>query len=152
MDFRSMTARLLHLFDLRHWWAFLGQILSPVPPPQIFLFERFQKSVFTLSRTVSPLTTNFAALAQVTSFFFRLHLFPFSQLLFEFHFFIFLSSKTNLPPVHIRGRVEVSLQAMDSLSTKCKLQRKLKPNVTQISQPMTDGGVANSTLLIGFHN
>ena len=35
--------------------------------------------------------------------------------------------------------------ALDSLSTKRKLQRKLKPNVTQISQPMTDGGVANST-------
>ncbi len=41
---------------------------------------------------------------------------------------------------------------MDSLSIKRKLQRKLKPNVTQISQPMTDGGVANFALLIGFHN
>ncbi len=42
--------------------------------------------------------------------------------------------------------------ARDSLSTKRDLQRKLKPNVTQISQPMTDGGVANSPLFIGFQN
>ena len=41
--------------------------------------------------------------------------------------------------------------SLDSLSTKCNLQRKLKPNATQISQPMTDGVVANSPLLIGFH-
>ncbi len=37
-----------------------------------------------------------------------------------------------------------------SLSTN--LQCKLNPNVTQIYQPMTDQGVANSALLIGFHN
>ena len=43
-----------------------------------------------------------------------------------------------------------ALLTLDSLSIKCKLQHKL--NVTQISQPMTDGGVASSALLIGFHN
>ncbi len=41
---------------------------------------------------------------------------------------------------------------LDSLSTKRNLQRKFNPNVTQISQPMTDGGVANSPLFIGFQN
>ena len=41
---------------------------------------------------------------------------------------------------------------LDSLSTKRKLQRKLKPNVTEILWPMTDEGVANSAHLIGFHN
>ncbi len=35
-------------------------------------------------------------------------------------------------------------KAIDSLSTKCKLQCKLEQNVTQISLPMTDRGVANS--------
>ena len=44
------------------------------------------------------------------------------------------------------------LFAIDSLSTKRYLQRKLKPNVTSKSEPMTDRGVANSPLLIGFHN
>ncbi len=43
-------------------------------------------------------------------------------------------------------------QILDSLSTKRNLQRKLNPNVTQISQPMTVGGVANSPLFIGFQN
>ena len=33
---------------------------------------------------------------------------------------------------------------LDSFSTKHNLQRKLKPNVTEINQPMTDEGVANS--------
>ncbi len=41
---------------------------------------------------------------------------------------------------------------IDSLSTKRKLQRKLKQNVTWIPQPMTDGGVANSAHWIGVHN
>ena len=42
---------------------------------------------------------------------------------------------------------------IDSFSTKRNLQvYNLKPNVTQINQPMTDGGVANSALLTGFHN
>ncbi len=35
---------------------------------------------------------------------------------------------------------------------KRKLQRELKWNVTQISQPMTEGGVANSVHWIGVHN
>ena len=47
---------------------------------------------------------------------------------------------------------EREIYKIDSLSTKRKLQRKLKPNVTQISQPMTVGGVANSPLFIGFQN
>ena len=41
---------------------------------------------------------------------------------------------------------------LDSLSTKRKLQRKLKRNVTWISHPMTDGGVEISTPWIGFNN
>ena len=41
---------------------------------------------------------------------------------------------------------------IDSLNTKDNLQRKLKPNLNLTKQPMTDRGVANSLLLIGFHN
>ena len=48
--------------------------------------------------------------------------------------------------------VDVEVHTQDRLSTKCNLQRKLKPNVTWMDQPMTDRGVANSPLLIGFHN
>ncbi len=53
-----------------------------------------------------------------------------------------LKSERSLPSHHVK--------AIDSFSTKRYLQRKLKPNVT--SEPMTDGGMANSLLLIGFHN
>ena len=43
---------------------------------------------------------------------------------------------------------------IDSFSTKRYLQRKLKPNQTKKFEPMTGRGrgVANSPLLIGFHN
>ena len=46
----------------------------------------------------------------------------------------------------------MSTEILDSLSTKRKLQHKLKQNVTQISQPMTDGGVGNSVHWISVHN
>ncbi len=36
---------------------------------------------------------------------------------------------------------EISAKCQDSLSTKHKLQCKLKPNITQISQLITDGGL-----------
>ncbi len=42
--------------------------------------------------------------------------------------------------------------AIDSSNTKRKLQRKLKQNVTQIYQTMTDVGVANSAHWIGVYN
>ena len=63
------------------------------------------------------------------------------------HRYIQLISRCQVTQCHWLGTMD-SL----SLSTKHKLQRKLKPNVTQISQPMTDEGVANSPLMIGFHN
>ncbi len=55
------------------------------------------------------------------------------------------------PPTHLMSLYCAS-QSIDSLNTKRNLQRKLNPDITQISQPMTDGGVVNSPLLIGFHN
>ncbi len=47
---------------------------------------------------------------------------------------------------------ETADAAIDSLSTKRYLQRKLNPNETKISQPMAEESVANSPLLIGFYN
>ena len=61
---------------------------------------------------------------------------------------------TKLAPMHCffghGRRFRVSEDIIDSLSTKRYLQRKLKPYVNYINQPMTDGGVTSSPLLIGF--
>ncbi len=59
---------------------------------------------------------------------------------------------SNVTPDSVITHENMHAQTIDSFNTKRNLQRKLKPNMTQINQPMTDGGVANSALLIGFHN
>ena len=64
----------------------------------------------------------------------------------------FKGSPSILTTSALQATVRKGNSIEDSFSTKHNLQRKLNPNVTQIYQPMTDQGVANSALLIGFHN